>query len=214
MSRKKRMFAAVVAVAGLVLGAGAAQAINSVDIVWRGFGSTVEAPTTVTASSILIADIVLTADTAGISGAGVSIQFDAAELEYLSGVEFTSVNLPGMGNVFAPLQIGLTRVDNTAGVIEGFEQADLSGVGLVASTRTLGSMKFHVKPNPSYGPDTDIDIIANSNGLADGFVNSVGGQLANPVVFNGASVTPEPTTAVLVLAGLAGLGYAGRRSLR
>jgi hypothetical protein len=39
------------------------------------------------------------------------------------------------------------------------------------------------------------------------------------VVFNGASVTgpiqtPEPTTAILVLTGLAGLGYAGRRSLR
>jgi hypothetical protein len=121
----------------------------------------------------------------------------------VSGVEFTSVNLPGMGNVFGPLNPGLSLIDNANGLLEGFDQADLTGAGLVASTRTLGSMKFHVS-NP-FNDSSDIDIVANSNGLADGFVDSAGGQLANPVVFNGASVTgpvetPEPTTALLLIA--------------
>jgi hypothetical protein len=202
----------VAVAAATFLFSGTAQAINSVDIVWRGFGFTVATPT-VTESSILIADIVLTADTAGISGVGISIAFDASELQYMSGVEFTSVNLPGMGNVFNPLAIGVSS-DNTGGLITGFDQADLAGVGLVASTRTLGSMKFHVGPG-RYGLDPlDLDIIANSSGQADGFVDSAGAPLANPVVFNGASVTPEPTTALLLIAGIAGLGYAGRQSIR
>jgi hypothetical protein len=193
--------------ASMMLVAPSAIAINAVDLVFRGAGTEVSTATA-SVSSIVIADVVLTADTLGISGVGISIAFDAAELQYQSGVEFTSVNLPGMGNVFAPLQIGFTLVDNSVGLLEGFDQADLSGLGLVSSTATIGSMKFHV--GALVNDNTDIDIIANSNGLADGFVDSVGGNVNN-VVFNGASVVPEAGAVSLGALALATLLALKRR---
>jgi hypothetical protein len=55
----------------------------------------------------------------------------------------------------------------------------------------------------------DIDIIANMDGLDDGIIDSLGGTLPNPQ-FNGASVTPEPTTALLLIAGPATLLWSKR----
>jgi hypothetical protein len=65
---------------------------------------------------------------------------------------------------------------------------------------------------PANGP-LDIDIIANMDGLDDGIISSLGNALPNPQ-FNGASVTPEPTTALLLLVGIAVFGYAARRDRR
>ena len=62
------------------------------------------------------------------------------------------------------------------------------------------------------GSAADVDAIASlQNAGVDEISTSSGPGTA---IFNGAAVTPEPTTALLVIAGLAGLGYAGRRSLR
>ena len=85
----------------------------------------------------------------------ISIEFDASELQVTGpssnnrgprgGVghrEFSSVNLPGMGNFFTPIG-STTFVDNTLGLVEGFDQATLS-TGLFGATVTLGSVRFHV----------------------------------------------------------------------
>ena len=95
-------------------------------------------------------------------------------------------------------------------MFHGFDQGTL-GVGLSnGETVTLGSFIFHVVG--ASGTAGDIDVIANTSALGDGLVNQAN-QVATGT-FSGASVTPEPRTAVLLLAGLVSLGYAGRRSLR
>jgi hypothetical protein len=74
---------------------------------------------------------------------------------------------------------------------------------------------FHVVS--SVLPSTDIDVIASlQNTGVDGITLKVTPSQTTDGNFTGASVTgvPEPTTALLVIAGLAGLGYAGRRSFR
>jgi hypothetical protein len=53
------------------------------------------------------------------------------------------------------------------------------------------------------------------NAGVDGITLAVTPPQTTDANFTGASVTgvPEPTTALLVAAGLVGLGYAGRRSI-
>jgi hypothetical protein len=59
----------------------------------------------------------------------------------------------------------------------------------------------------------DIDVFASlQNPGVDSFEAS-GGASLTVGNFIGASVTPEPTSALLLAAGLVGLGYAGRRSI-
>ena len=129
---KTRILALLAAVAGSVLlAASSAQAITSVSMIWRdpgsgtpGFGATIGTPS-VSASSIVIADIVLAADAAGVTEVFISIEFDATELQAITTfpmeVELASVNLPGMGNFFLPMTPGVS-FDNINGLIEGFDQ--------------------------------------------------------------------------------------------
>ena len=208
MTKMKRTIAVLLVAAGFVVAAGAAQALSSVFIVWRGIGTGAES---VAASTTLIADIVLTADTNGVAGIQITISFDATELQVIGGGEFTPANLPGMGNQFDPLTIGVT-VDNTTGTISRFDQATLTTGLSSGDTATLGSFKFHVVG--AAGTIGDDDVLANTGGIGDGLLGqdniTVSGTFSGAQVFH----TPEPTTAVLLLAGLVGLGYAGRRSLR
>jgi len=213
MTMTKRTIAATVAAAGLVLFAGSAQALSSVEMIWRNNGSATIGTPSINGSSTITADIVITSDTVGVIGVFVSFVYDASELTFLTGGENASVKI-SMGNSFTPLAAGV--FENTAGFITNFDQATLS-TGMVGGegARTLGSLIFHVS-NPT-GDNSDIDIIAGIlNPGIDSIETTSGSSTAN---FFGASVTgpppvPEPTTALLLIAGLAGLGYAGRRSLR
>ncbi len=217
MTKKMRTFAVTVAAAGLVLAAGAAQALPSISIIWQANGTATIGTPTITGSSTIVADIVLSTDPAGalaVNGVFLTIEFDTTELQALSAKELTTVNLPGMGNQFAPITAG-TVIDNGLGFVLGFDQATLA-TGLIGTqTRTLGSVTFHVVS--SVLPATDVDVIASLQNIGvDGITLKVTPSQTTDGNFNGASVTgvPEPTTALLVIAGLAGLGYAGRRSLR
>ncbi|MEE2662582.1 MAG: PEP-CTERM sorting domain-containing protein [Myxococcota bacterium] len=194
-----------------LLASSAAQALPSISIIWRGVGATLVSPA---GTSNHIADIVLTSDVVTIGGVFISIEFDAAELQAVNATELAVVNLPGMGNEFAPVSVG-TVIDNGAGLIIEFDEATLS-TGLVGGvTRTLGSVTFHVVAGAN--DNTDIDVIASLQNPGIDAITIAGGGTTNGT-FVGASVTgpvvPEPTTALLVIAGLAGLGYAGRRGLR
>jgi len=214
MTNFKRKLAVTVAAAGFVFAATAAQAIPSISIVWQNTGSATIGTPTVTASSVINADIVLTGDSSGVAvnGVFISILFDTTELLAIGGQELSTVKLPGMANTMSPIGAG-TTVDNVNGVILGFDQATLdAGLGTAVS-RTLGSVRFHVIGAVGDGQDDVIGAVL-PNGVDA--ITAVGNSVPIEGAFVGASVTatPEPTTALLVIAGLAGLGYAGRRSLR
>ncbi|MEE2665137.1 MAG: PEP-CTERM sorting domain-containing protein [Myxococcota bacterium] len=197
-----------------------AQAVPSVSMIWRGVGATLVSPA---ASTDAIADIVLTTTTETVQGIFISIEFDANELQAVNATELAVVGLPGMTNSFSPISAG-TMIDNGAGLVTLFDEATLS-TGLVGgNTRTLGSITFHVVA--AANDATDIDVIAALlNPGIDALTSPPNVTLCTSVTpggcaFIGASITgpvapppmPEPTTALLLIAGIAGLGYVGRRS--
>jgi len=230
MTNKIRGFA-VAAAGGLLLVAGAANALPSIDIIWKDNQSESIGTPTVGSSSTIVADIVLRGDgdpANSVIGVFITIDFDAAELQAVSAFELGTVNLPGMGNSLSPISTTNFNIDNTAGFVQGFDQANASAPGLSAlQSRTLGSVTFHVL-NPT-GDANDIDVIGNtSNAGVDGITFAPGEP--GSATFSGASLTgpvapppppppppppvPEPTTALLIVAGLLGLSYAGKRSSR
>ncbi len=214
MTKMKRTVALVAAVAGLGLVAGGAQAIASVDVIWKGTtSSTAVSPA---ATSVITASFILRGDATGVFGIGFTIQYDTVELDAIGIKENAgSAAKVGKGNQFAPLVAGGT-IDDLTGTVLGFDSAaGIGAPGCVNCTITLGSVQFHVA-NAANGP-TDRDVIVGFfNAGVDGAINAAGGAV--PVQFGDAAVTgptvPEPTTALLVVGGLLGLGYAGRRSSR
>ena len=116
----------------------AASALPTVSVEWRDAGTFLAAPV----SSTAILDVAVTADSAGLVGIGITVQFDASTLTYLSGQEFTRVDLPGMGNLFMPLGLGISTA--APGELRLFDQVSLAtGLG-VGQTATLGSFKFRL----------------------------------------------------------------------
>ena len=199
---------ALVAAAALVLAASSAQALPSISIIWRDTGTATIGTPTVSASSIVIADVVIHSDANFTNGVFISIEFDVTELQAIGAAELASVNLPGMNNFYVPVVPGVTLVDNTNGIIEGFDQHTLgTGLGVASVFKTLGSVRFHVVTVLGDPPE---DVIASLQGALDAIFFSTGPGSAN---FVGAFL-PEPTTAILLIGGIAGLGYASRRSLR
>ncbi len=217
MQKRIRAVAAAVAVTGSVLLATSAMALPSISMIWRdpgsgvpGFGATIGTPS-VSASSIVVADIVIHSDSNFTIGIFISLEFDTSELFALGAVELVSVNLPGMGNSFTPFTLGTAAPDNVNGIIEGFEQKTLStGLGVPSVTMTLGSVRFHVLNGPAYGQLGEEDVIVSLQGAVDTIGFSTGPGGAN---FVGADVVPEPTTAILLISGIVGLVYAGRKGL-
>jgi len=214
MKETKRISVAVAFAAALLFSSTAAYAVPSVDIIWRSTSSNVISTPTISASDIVVADIVLSNDGApAVNGVFISIAFDNTELFGIGAAELASVNLPGMGNTMAPVGVGV-NVDNANGVFTNFDEATTTA-GLTSGTRTLGSVKFHVIAASGVG---EADVQANINNTGTDSIGTTNG-LSDDTTFgaaslNGPPVVPEPTTAILVIAGLAGLGYAGRRNLR
>ena len=197
-------------VAAAVLVASSAQAVPSIKMIWRGVGATLVSPA---ASTTATADIVLVATTETVQGVFISIEFDATELQVVAATEFSPINLPSMGNEFTPIIFG-TTTDNGAGLVTLFDEATLATGLQGGNSVTLGSVTFHVVA--ATGEADDIDVIASvQNPGIDSLSlgTTVYCQATNPTGcdFVGARVTPEPTTALLLIAGIAGLGYVGRR---
>jgi len=172
-------------VAGLLLAASAAQAIPSIAIKWRSSGTaTLVSPA---ATSTQVADIVLTTVTQVVNGVFISIEFDNVELTAIAAREVSSVNLPGMGNVFRPISPG-TTIDNASGLVTLFDTGT-SSTGLAGGhVRTLGSVTFQIVA--AWNSSADIDVIASlQNSLFDDVVglteaigaNFVGAAVSGPL---------------------------------
>ena len=210
---QSRIPALVVAVMLNVLLATSTQAIPTIDKIWRSTGSaTVVSPS---ASSVQVADIVLRTVSQTVNGVFISIEFDNVELQATGAKELAAVSLPGMGNEFSPITVG-TTIDNVLGLVTLFDEATLATGLAGGNVRTLGSVTFHVVG--AANDATDIDVIASVQNTGIDAITSPPDVVIG-ANFVGASVTgptpppvPEPTTALLLIAGVAGLSYVGRRS--
>jgi len=216
MTKMKRTLAFVVAVVGLTFAAGSASAPSSVNVIWKSTGTNSIAPL---AGQQITAVIVLQGDSVGIGGVFVTVLFDTVELDVVSALEHSGVKV-SKGNSFSPLAAG-TTIDEAGGQVLGFDSAAGLSTGCISCTITLGSVVFNaVAPANIPGNEIDVQLAVLPNGI-DGIVSAFGGSLGGALTsanLGGAEVTgapvPEPTTALLVVGGLLGLGYAGRRSVR
>ncbi|MEE2665627.1 MAG: thrombospondin type 3 repeat-containing protein, partial [Myxococcota bacterium] len=195
MKRCSRTAKLAAGVAGFLLAASGAQAIPSIDMIWRSTGTASLFSPAV--SSTQVADIVLRTDTETVNGVFISIEFDAAELQATAARELAHINLPGMFNAFSPIIVG-TTIDNAAGLITLFDEATLS-VGLPGgNTRTLGSVAFHILS--AIGDSTDIDVIVSvQNPGIDAITSPAGGVICEASSpsgcnFGGASVRGVPAS--------------------
>lgn len=213
MTKMKRTFAFVTALVGLTLAAGSASALSSISLIWFQTGTATIDTATFAPSSTVTAQIILQGDSTGVAGVFVSILFDPTELQAdLSQVVYEQPGKVSKGNVFLPISAGVT-VDNVNGQILGFDSTVGLATGCISCTVQLGTVVFHVVSGATDGIDAVTAVL--DNGI-DAIVPAGGGTTT--AQHNGASVdgavVPEPTTALLVVGGLLGLGYAGRRSIR
>ena len=209
MKFQRVALAAAAAVTGSALLASSAQAVTSVSMIWRTNGTATIGTPSVNVTSLVIADIVLIADddASPVSGVFISIEFDPTELVALGASELSTVNLPGMANTMAPIAVGITLLDNTLGIIEGFDQGSLT-TGAGVATVTLGSVRFHVV-SLSGGPGEE-DVVASLQNA--GIDAIIGGSGDAGTAFIGADVVPEPGSSTLGAVAL--LTLLGIRRLR
>lgn len=226
MNKMKRTFALVAAAAGITLAAGSAQAVSSIDFVWNSTSTTTAGSlsTPLAASAFITGSIVLTGDgNTSVPGPWLivfTMNFDTVELDFAGAKENVTAPLAsGMANLtntLSPITAGV-NVDEANGIIN---QLDWSGNfsfpgGCQTCVVTLGTVKFHVvQGNGPQDPLVDRDITMGlfTPGLDGTFAQSGAAVTVN--FGDAAAVVPEPTTALLVIGGLLGLGYAGRRSAR
>jgi MYXO-CTERM domain-containing protein len=185
--------------------ASTASATPVVQVVWQETGTS---SAMVAAGTPLTADIMITPDTPGISSYGVSLKFDddltlasappaCCELKLPSGFQF---------NVSSNVTVNVNP--SGGGEVLTFNAATLAN-GPTNGTFLAGVVHF-VASNPR---NNGIDVMPGffNTGIDDMFDNA--GKEADPE-FIGASVSmPEPTTALLLLPGLAGLAALRRRKL-
>jgi len=210
MNKMKRSVAFIAVVVGMMLAGGASQAASSLSMIWKNNGlNTITGQVnsdTVTAIIVLVGD-----SSTGVSGVELNFTYNTAELDYVSSVEHSGKAAKvGMGNQFSPLNSSNTVADDVAGTITGFDSATLAA-GCLGCTITLGSITFHVTGELESSVPNDV-VISPTSAVADTFNNVTVADL-NAAELGGPPV-PEPTTALLVVGGLLGLGYAGRRSVR
>jgi hypothetical protein len=220
MIKTMRTLKIVAAVALLALVASSASA-STISLIWRKNSSDTLNTSTLATGENLLADVVLTADAAGISGVFISFSFDNEGLNMLDFDSFPfggsavggyelPLAPPGKSAIYSPIVTGVTLNESAIGLggtILGFDEANASG-GAVSSTVTLGSLSFSYT---GVAGSTAVTPFLNP-GIIDAVLTNAGTPITP--TFESAFIVPEPTTGLLIVAGLAGLGYAGRRSIR
>jgi hypothetical protein len=224
MEMMTRTLKSIAAAAVLLLVASTAQAGAVISLIWRINGTDTIDPMVDMVGGLpflggtgYVLDVVLSTDV-DVTGVFISFNFDTDgenELNFISAgpIELGTAKV-GMGNSYAPLSQGFASVvesGGSGGALEGFDQATLN-TGLSSGSLTLGSMVFSA--NTGTADTDDIIGVILSNGI-DAMLGAAGANINGSTTFLGATVTgvPEPTTALLVVLGLAGLGLAGRRSI-
>ena len=207
-----------------------AAAVSTLEFIWADTGTS-----TVTVSSavdtVLRGDIRAVADAEGLGVIFVSFAFDTDlgnELDIATPAEIPGCALCGPGGRertvligggirYAPQLPGYDRnqVESTGsngGLLGSFSGGFVGGGGLVSGTTTLGSVFFRTNAANVTTDGPDVEIFVNPDGFdfvgkapafaADADVNYVGGSVN----------VPEPSAAILLAVGLAGLGLCRRRA--
>jgi hypothetical protein len=203
---------AVATCALLALGATRAQAAPIVSIVFTSQNGVPIAPSSAAIAApgdTLTAEIRVTADAAGISSYGVSVDFDidlGDELDLISASELLP---PGFAfNLSAGVGGTTESTPAVAGAVETFEAATFAA-GPVSTTFTAGTLALVVTANVA----TDgLDLVPFLLFGVDGIFDNAGLDASDAATFVGASVNvPEPGTALSVGASLLAIAIAGRR---
>jgi len=202
--RKQVIALGLVAMAVLI--ASSASALSSINLVWKKSGTDTISPAPSATATVLI---VLQGDSPeGVSGVFVSILFDTAELDFVSALEHSGpAARDSLGNQFEPIGAGVS-VDESAGTILRFDSTSGLAPGCIACTVTLGSVVFHVTASTDNDGPNDVRI-AIFQPAVDAIVSAVGGSSAGALTtasFGNAEVLPEPTTGLLIVGGLLGIG--------
>jgi len=219
MTRAIRELAFAAAIASIALGAGSAQAISSIDFVWTGSDTPTLSPVTANLApgAVYTGKIVLTVSSSDPTPylITLSLSFDTFELDFVQAWEY-SAKYPGGLNParYDPITAGVS-VDEANGVVS---QLDWSGNFASASpcfatcVLTLGTINFRVANTSAEPASQDRDIrLGLFTPVTDGVFTYAGAAV--PVAFGTAAV-PETAASVLLVAGIAFLACAGRRSNR
>lgn len=189
--------------------AGLAQLLISIDMDTSAAG--VQSTRSAVPGDIFDAAIIfdLSAQPAGLSSYGVSMQFNNTELQ-LNGSPAATANpsLPSGLTRFTLTGVGAESNDVGGGLgqVSNFEAGTL-GLGPTSGTFSAGTVSFKVlSPITVAGTDITVGLFASGfDGLADNSNVTI-----SSVTFNGGSVVPEPSTYAGVAAGVL-VGWAAFR---
>ena len=197
-------------IAGLAIlgaGAGGLPAAVTVEVDMDTVTAGIQATRTAALNEVFTIALVMTADAAGVSSYGVSVNFDNVELT-LNGAPASTETLPA-GFTFNG-NAGVNSESQALGQVRTFEAGTL-GLGPVSSSFTIGTISFRAT-----APLTDV-LLDVTPGLFntgfDGIFDNSGNDVGAGAIFVGGKVNliPEPGTAVLLVGGIAVVLAARRR---